>query len=206
VSGAAPPAAIVLAAGASRRFGADNKLLVDIGGQPMIARVIAAIEAAGIADVVIVTGHEAQRVAAATAGQSRRHVHNPRHDEGMGTSVAAGIAALGPETTGVLIAQGDMPDVDAALIRALVDRFAAGGADAIVHPLLPDGRQGNPVIWPRRLFAALAGLEGDKGGKRLIEAEGPNAIGVADGSAAAGIDIDTPAARAAYRAARSSQP
>lgn len=197
-----PPrlSAIVLAAGASRRFGADNKLLAAVDGQPMLARVIAAIEAAGIDDVVIVTGHDAARITAATAGPGRRHVFNPRHDEGMGTSVAAGIRALPSDVAGALVAQGDMPGVDADLITALLARFAAAGHDAVTHPRLGDGRQGNPVLWPRRLFGALARLEGDRGGKRLIEAEGTRAIGVAVAGEAAASDIDTPEALAAYRA------
>jgi len=199
-------AAIVLAAGSSTRFGRDNKLLVEIDGRPLLVRVIEAIEAGGVAPVIVVTGHEADRIAAAAAGANRLIVHNERHDRGMGTSIAVGAAALGDEIDGVLIAQGDMPAVDAALVATLRQRFIAGGCDRVVHPVLGDGRQGNPVIWPCRLFAQLRLLTGDQGGKRLITAEGDRAIGVTIAGDGPSADIDTPQELAAYLAARSSQP
>jgi molybdenum cofactor cytidylyltransferase len=203
---AASLAAVVLAAGSSRRFGADNKLLAAIDGRPLVARVVAAIEGAGIGRVIVVTGHDRERVAAALAGAGRTLVHNGDHDAGMGTSIAAGIAALGDDVDGALIAQGDMPAVDSALIAALCRAFLAHGCDRIVHPVLADGRQGNPVIWPRRLFADLARLNGDKGGKRLIEAEAGRTVGSAVAGDGAAADIDTPEQLAAYLAARASRP
>jgi molybdenum cofactor cytidylyltransferase len=199
-------AAIVLAAGSSQRFGTANKLLAEIDGTPLVVRVIAAIEDAGIERIVVVTGHEPDKIAAATARRGRRITYNERHARGMGTSIAAGIKALDDDADGALIAQGDMPAVDAALIATLTQRFIAAGGDKVVFPLLGDGRQGNPVIWPRRLFADLRRLSGDKGGKRLIAAEGSAAIAIpvtGDGPAA---DIDTPDELAAYVATRSSQP
>lgn len=203
-----PPviAAIILAAGSSRRFGADNKLLAEVDGRPLVAGVIAAAEAAGLAPILVVTGHEAERIVAATAAAGRRFVHNPRHGEGIGTSIAAGIAALGADVEGALVAQGDMPAVTADLVHRLLGPFVAGGCERIVHPVLADGRQGNPVIWPRRLFASLMTLTGDRGGKRLIEAEGEAAARIAVAGDGAMADIDTQDELAAYRSARSSQP
>jgi molybdenum cofactor cytidylyltransferase len=199
-------AAVVLAAGASRRFGNGNKLLATVEDQPLVARVIAAIEAGGIDRVVVVTGHEPDRIAQATAGRGRRITYNERHGRGMGTSIAAGIKALDSDVDGALIAQGDMPAIDASLVAALCRCFVDGGGDSIVHPVLGDGRQGNPVIWPRRLFADLRRLAGDKGGKRLIEAEGGNVLRIAVAGSAAATDIDTAAEFSAYLASRSSQP
>lgn len=199
-------AAVVLAAGSSRRFGARNKLLVEIDGVPLVARVLAAIEAGGIGRIIVVTGHEPDRIAAVAARPGCRIVHNARHAEGIGTSIAAGVAALEADIDGVLITQGDMPELSAGLVAALAGAFVDGGGDRVVHPVLADGRQGNPVIWPRRLFPELIGLSGDQGGKRLIEAQGDCAIGVATAGRGAEIDIDTVDELAAYLAARSSQP
>lgn len=202
----APPArpwiaALILAAGSSRRFGTGNKLLAELEGRPLVSRVIEAAEAAGLTPVVIVTGHEAERIVAATSSPMRQHLHNDRHREGIGTSIAAGVAALAGEVDGVLIAQGDMPALDARLVRDLATAFAANGCDRLVFPRLPDGRQGNPVIWPQRLFAALRALGGDRGGKLLIEAEGDRAVAVPASGPGAEIDIDTPAELAAYLSA-----
>lgn len=199
-------AVIVLAAGSSRRFGAENKLLVEIDARPLVTRVIEAIEAAGITRVIVVTGHEQELIEAATAKPGRRLIHNDRHGEGMGASVAVGVAALDDEVDGVLIAQGDMPAIDAKLVANLRQHFIESGCDRVVFPRLADGRQGNPVIWPKRLFGRLSALTGDKGGKRLIEAEGERAVSVAVTGDRASADIDTPEELAAYLAARSSQP
>lgn len=199
-------AAIVLAAGSSRRFGARNKLLVEIDGRSLVNRIIEAIETAGVTRVIVVTGHEQELIEAATAKPGRRLIHNDRHSEGMGSSVAVGVAALDDEVDGVLIAQGDMPAVDAKLVASLRRHFIESGCDRVVFPRLADGRQGNPVIWPKRLFGRLSALTGDKGGKRLIEAEGERAVSVAVTCDSASADIDTPEELAAYLAARASQP
>ena len=171
-----------------------------------MVRVIEAIEAAGIENILIVTGHEADRVAAATARRGRIITYNPGHAKGMGTSVAVGIAALDDAVAGALVAQGDMPALDPALIADLCHRFEDAGYDRVVYPVLPDGRQGNPVIWPRRQFTQLRTLDGDRGGKHLIESEGERAIRVAVAGPAAAADIDTPQELSAYLASRSSQP
>ena len=145
-------------------------------------------------------------MAAAVAEHDCRTVFNELYARGMGTSVACGVSALDEIIDGALIAQGDMPEVDAALIARLCHRFVEADGNCLVYPVLDDGRQGNPVIWPRRLFAALGNLQGDKGAKGLIAAEGTAAVGVAVSGMAAATDIDTPEELAAYEAIRSSQP
>ena len=194
-------AAIVLAAGLSRRFGAGNKLTADADGQPLVRRVVEQALASRAAQIVVVTGHEPDAIASALAGLPLRVVHNAHYRQGMGTSVAAGVASLDANMAGALVLLGDMPDVDAVLLDRLMQGFAEAGADRIVMPVDTDGRQRNPVLWPRRLFAALARLDGDKGGRDLIAAEGASVVrlAVADASAVS-LDIDTPEALAAWRA------
>ena len=203
-------AAIVLAAGSSRRFGAANKLLAGIDGVPLVARVVARVAESrgenGVADIVVVTGHEREAVAAALEGLAVCLVHNPRHGEGIGTSIAAGIAALGSEVEAALICLADMPETDPALIHQLIAAFAAaasfGAAPIIVPTTGSDRRQGNPVLWPRRHFAALSNLSGDQGAKALIAADAAHVVRIVSDGAAAAIDLDTPEALAAYIAAR----
>jgi molybdenum cofactor cytidylyltransferase len=199
-------AAIVLAAGSSTRFGEANKLLVRIDDVPLVVRVIEAIKRGGIEQITVVTGYQSEPMTAAITGHGCRIVHNDRHTEGMGTSVARGVSALADDVDGVLIAQGDMPEVDGALIATLRQRFVENAGDRVVYPVLDDGRQGNPVLWPKRLFGELAKLTGDKGAKQLIAAEGDNAIRAVSTGSAAAVDIDTPEELAAYEASRSSQP
>jgi molybdenum cofactor cytidylyltransferase len=193
-------AAVLLAAGSSRRYGHANKLLADIGGTPLLARVASALVQTGFAEIVVVTGHDADSVQRALASFAARlrFVHNPNHANGMGGSVATGIAALVPGIAGAVVAQGDMPAVDAALLGTLGRRFVDAGSDRITVPWLSEGRHGNPVIWPRRLFPDLRSLTGDQGGKGLIKAAGDGIERVAVNNTAATIDIDTPEQLAAY--------
>lgn len=198
-------AAILLAAGSSRRYGTDNKLLAEINGVPLICRIARALTSSRFHDIVVVTGYDAALISQALRplGATLRFTHNPQHDDGMGGSIAVGIAALSSGIDGVLIAQADMPDVDTALIAALCQHFLASGCDHITAPWIaseaePGGRQGNPVIWPRRLFPELAALSGDQGGKTLIKAAGDAVELVIIHDTSAATDIDTPAQFAAY--------
>jgi molybdenum cofactor cytidylyltransferase len=200
-------AAILLAAGSSRRYGADNKLLEDVNGTPLIMRVTTALLSAQFGQIIVVTGHQAPTIEQTLqpVSSSLQFTHNPHHQDGMGGSIATGAAALRLDIQGVLIAQADMPDVDAALIGALSQRFIACGSDYVVVPWLGEGRQGNPVIWPRRLFPNLAALSGDQGAKSLIQAEGDNIERLKINDTSAATDIDTPEQLAAYTKATSSR-
>jgi molybdenum cofactor cytidylyltransferase len=197
-----PVAAILLAAGSSRRFGADNKLLASIEGVPLVRRAALALRASRVDAILAVTGPDAAEVEAALAGLGIRFVANARHGEGLGGSIAAGVRALGESVAGALIAPGDMPALDQVPIDALLELFAAGGGDIVVYPALPDGSQRNPVIWPRRLFPRLAALAGDRGAKPLLAECREDCRPVRVASAAAFVDIDTAGELDAYRRSR----
>lgn len=198
---AATVSAVLLAAGSSRRFGGANKLLAEAAGVPLALAVARALEGARLAELVVVTGHDADRIEALLSGLGARFVHNRRHGEGIGGSIATGVAALGDGVAGALIAQADMPALTAALIDRLIRRFEEAGSARIVHPVGPDGRQRNPVIWPRRYFPELVRLSGDTGAKALIErcADGVETVPVGD--EAAFVDLDTADELARYNRA-----
>jgi molybdenum cofactor cytidylyltransferase len=162
-------AAVVLAAGASRRFGESNKLLADIDGRTLLDRVVEAVSAAGVADVVVVTGWDRAAVEAALAGQRVRLVHNARWEEGMGSSIAAGVAALNVDTSGVVIVPADLPLLTPQAIATLVEAFRAADCNRIVFPTTTGGEQRNPVLWPRAHFGALLSLPPEKGAKALLQ-------------------------------------
>ena len=115
-------AAVVLAAGRSTRMGAVNKMLAEIGGKPLVRIAAEQALASRAKPVIVVTGHERERVEQALAGLPVRFVHNPDYAEGLGTSLKAGIAAVPDESDGAIVCLGDMPQVDS---RA--DRQTAGG-------------------------------------------------------------------------------
>lgn len=162
--------AVLLAAGCSSRFGTGNKLLAEIGGKPMV-RVVAdtLVGSACFDEMIVVTGHEAEAVAHALKDLPVRCVFNANWRDGMGTSIAVGIARLSPSTKGAVIALGDMPFLDRALIERLVSTFFEHDGTSIVIPTTPFGGQRNPVMWPRRFFVRLENLRGQEGGKILLK-------------------------------------
>lgn len=198
-----PPmvAALILAAGQSRRMGHDNKLLMAVDGEVMVAHVVRAVRTAlgETAPVIVVTGHQAPKVRAALAGEAVDFVHNPDYADGLSTSLKAGLAALPAAADATLVALGDMPAVDAGMIRRLVAAFDPVAGKDIVLPV-HNGKRGNPVLWGRRHFASMAALSGDVGARHLI---GENADAVAEvemSDPAVLTDLDTPEALARYRA------
>jgi molybdenum cofactor cytidylyltransferase len=187
--------AILLAAGSSRRFLTGNKLLAEIDGVPLISRAAENLAASRIRQIVVVTGPD--RVAIIAAVEPPRQqtevvfVHNPDHLAGMGTSIAKGIGAVSNDSLGALICPGDMPSIAPTLIDQLITVFEASGCSRIVYPVTPDGRQGNPVLWPRRHFDRLAALDGASGGKTLLVELSTEALPITVGDAGTEIDIDT---------------
>lgn len=189
-------AAIVLAAGRSSRMGEHNKLLAEVDGAPMIAHVVDALLATSVRPVVVVTGHDADAVRAALAGRDVIFAHNPRYAEGMSTSLRAGLAQLGEDIDGALVALGDMPRVLAAHVEALAGAFDPAGGRAICVPTW-EGRRGNPVLFARRFFPEMRLLEGDVGARALLEKHAAAVCPVPMPDRGVTLDVDTPEALAA---------
>ena len=184
-------AAIVLAAGRASRMGA-NKLLVELDGEALVRHAVRAARAIG--PVTVVTGHDAKDVRAALADLDVACVHNAAYATGMASSIAAGIAACAADADGALICLGDMPRVTSAHLARLVAAFA--GPSSIVAPTC-HGRRGNPVLWGRDHFAALAALAGDTGARALLATHAVTWIALDDPAIL--VDVDTPDALAALR-------
>jgi molybdenum cofactor cytidylyltransferase len=192
-------AAVVLAAGRSSRMGGPNKLLAEIGGRPLVRIVAEAALASQARPVVVVTGHERERVEAALAGLPVTFVHNSHYADGLGTSLRAGIAVVPAQADGVVVCLGDMPQVDAALIDRLIAAIDPDKGALVALPTI-DGKRGNPVVWSRRFFADLMAVEGDVGARHLIGRYGEAVVEVPVTGTGVLTDIDTPEALAALRA------
>ncbi|HZF35131.1 MAG TPA: molybdopterin-binding/glycosyltransferase family 2 protein [Candidatus Angelobacter sp.] len=197
-------AAILLAAGRSSRMGVANKLLTDIDGAPMVRHAVEAATASHARPVIVVTGNEQGKVQAALRGCKATFVHNPRFAEGMSTSLQAGLAALPANVDGALVCLGDMPLVTAAALDRLIAAFSPLEGRAICVPTW-NGKRGNPVLWDRRFFVAMADLAGDVGAKHLIGEHADLVAEVAMSDDAVLTDIDTPEALAALRQAGTKQ-
>ncbi|HFD14731.1 MAG TPA: 4-diphosphocytidyl-2C-methyl-D-erythritol kinase [Rhodospirillales bacterium] len=184
-------AALVLAAGRSRRMGGPNKLLLEIGGKPMVRHVVEALLASRARPVVVVTGHEGDRVAAALAHLPVEIVTNPRHAEGLSTSLRAGLDALPEEVDGVLVCLADMPRITAPLIDRLIATFDPARGRAIVVPTC-GGKRGNPVLFGRAFFASMREIAGDVGARHLLGSFADQLVEVETGDPAVLLDLDTP--------------
>jgi molybdenum cofactor cytidylyltransferase len=192
-------AAVVLAAGRSSRMGGPNKLLAEIGGRPLVRIVAEQALASRARPVVVVTGHQRERVEAALAGLPVKCVHNPHYADGLGTSLKAAIAALPAEVDGTIVCLGDMPQVDAALIDRLIGAIDPDKGALVAVPTI-DGKRGNPVVWSRRFFPDLMAVEGDVGARHLIGRYAEAVVEVPVSGSGALTDIDTPEALAALKA------
>jgi molybdenum cofactor cytidylyltransferase len=192
-------AAVVLAAGRSTRMGAVNKLIAEIGGKPLVRIAAEQALASRASPVIVVTGHERERVEAALNGLPVRVVHNPDYAEGLGTSLKAGIAAVPENADGAIICLGDMPQVNAALIDKLITALNPERGALVVVPSIA-GRRGNPVVWSRRFFNDLMAISGDIGARHLIGSYAEAVVEVPVEGDAALIDVDTPESFSAVKA------
>jgi molybdenum cofactor cytidylyltransferase len=195
-------AALVLAAGQSRRMGPENKLLAEVDGKPMVAHAVEAVRASQAEAVIVVTGHQRDRVEAALAGLPVTCVYNPDYAQGLSTSLHRGLAALPAATDGVVVALGDMPRVEAAAIDRLIAAFDPLEGRAICVPTW-DGKRGNPVLFASRFLAEMQEIAGDVGARHLI-GEYPELVAevaMDDTDAGRGVllDVDTPEALAALK-------
>lgn len=194
-------AALVLAAGASKRFGGP-KLLARLAGRPILQYVLDVAAASGPAVTVVVLGQRADAVEAQMGWRGEHRVHNPDPRRGLSSSVQVGLAALertdpAGELEAVLILLGDQPRVRPAVIRELIH-----GADAsdrpIVAPAYADGGGHNPVLLRRAAWPVAAASKGDRGLGPIIAGRPDLVLKVAVGGA--NPDVDTPADLAALSA------
>ena len=163
-----------------------------------VARVLADVKMPGadIEVLAVTVSHDdtvAQVLMALPPAGQPRLVANPRAAQGMGTSIAAGVASLAPDVDGALIVPGDMPQLTGVLIERLLAAFISDGGSRAVHPVLGDGTKAGPVVWPRARFAQLVALEGEAGGRSLLHKAPTLAIALDITDQAALADIDTPA-------------
>ncbi len=196
---ARPPriAAIVPAAGTSSRMG-RNKLAEKVRGKPLVRHAVDAALAGGLDPVIVVTGHDAQRVREALAGANVRFVQNDDFAQGLSTSLRAGLQAVPPDRTGAMVLLGDMPGVSAALERRVAAAFDPARGRAICVATA-NGRRGHPVLWGRQFFAEMQILHGDTGARAIMAAHPDLVWEIEAGDEAPLADIDTPEALEAHR-------
>ena len=180
-------AAVVLAAGLARRMG-RQKLLLDFKGKPVVRWSVEAV-LPHVGDCVVVTGQDDAAVRAALAGLAVRFAVNPRPQDGQGSSIAVGIAALKPQTSVAVIMLGDQLRTPADVVPTLLDTQKRS-RKAIVAPSYR-GTRGTPVVFSSEVFPELRALHGDEGARAVVAAR-PERVEVVALDVAMPADVDTP--------------
>lgn len=177
--------ALVLAAGTASRFGSTKQLAL-VGDRPLVRHVVEVALAAGVGDVLVVTGHDADAVEAELGDDPRvRTVRNPRPEDGMASSLRVGVEAL-RRGRSVVVLLADQPGIAPEHVRAVLDAVRDRPAARVRYR----DHAGHPVAFRADQVGALAGLRGDVGARGLLRELGPHEVEV---DTDAPPDVDTPA-------------
>ena len=179
---------IILASGFSRRM-EDEKLLLAVGGVPMVERVVRAAQSPLIAEGILIYRRDA--VKEIGKRYNLKTVYNPHAEEGQSAAVKLGISSAQPAADGFMFFVGDQPCLTQSTVNELIGIFAEKKSSVVVP--LYRGRRGNPVIFPSLLRDTLLRLEGDCGGRTVIEGMENNIVLVPIDVGNEGNDIDTKA-------------
>jgi molybdenum cofactor cytidylyltransferase len=159
--------AIVLAAGEGKRFGGTKQLEL-VSGKPLVQYAIDAAAGADVGEIVVVLGHDAQRVAEALdLPDIARTVVNERYAEGQAASLAAGLDALDDASDAAVVLLADQPGITADDVRALARMYALRRSP-VVRLRFRNGP--GPALLSREIWHEVLALQGDTGARALIDA------------------------------------
>ena len=165
-AGAGPVAGILLAAGTSSRMGC-NKLLFELGGESVLRGAARRALAGGLSPLLVVLGHQAERTRQELDGLACQAVINPDYDQGITSSLRAGVSALPPGVPAAMVLLADMPRVSAEMIAGLVARYRATGAPLVISDY--EGVNAPPMLYDRRLFDELRAMTGGGCGRQVVK-------------------------------------
>lgn len=157
--------AIVLAAGMSKRMGTAKQLL-RLGTETILERTLRNVRASAVSEIVLVLGHAAESVEKEVSSERIKIVRNQDYQQGMGTSLRAGLAAIDQQADAALIVLADQPFVEPATINQLIACHAAEKPQIVIPTF--NGFRGNPVLLDRSVFAELQSLTGDVGCRAIF--------------------------------------
>jgi len=160
-------AGIILAAGASTRFGSPKQLL-DWHGRPFIRQVAETALRAQLDPVIVVTGAHNLKIEAALKDLPLKIVYNPEYMKGQSSSIKTGLESLSPNAGAAVFLLADQPQIPVEVIQALKEAHSRG-LPSIIAPLVLEERRANPVLFDRRTFPDLTQLTGDVGGRAIFD-------------------------------------
>jgi molybdenum cofactor cytidylyltransferase len=167
-----------------------QKLLLPVGGRPMVRRVVDAAVGSRAARTIVVIGHEADAVREALDGAPVVVTANGDYAAGMSTSLQAGLRATPGMCGAAIFLLGDQPYVTSALLDEMIDRFVSTGA-AVVRPVV-GGRHANPVLMSAALFPEILEQRGDVGGREIVERHAGEVSLISVDDPRLCVDVDSP--------------
>jgi molybdenum cofactor cytidylyltransferase len=183
-----PVAGILLAAGTSSRMG-SNKLLFELQGETLLRRSARQALAGGLSPLLVVLGHQADRARRELDGLPCEVTVNPAYEQGISSSLQAGVAALPAGCRAAMVLLADMPHVTTAMIAGLVARYRATGAQLVISDY--EGVNAPPMLYDRSLFGELQTMTGGGCGRQVVKRHRGEAEVVA-WPVAALADLDVP--------------
>lgn len=184
-------AGVILSAGESSRMG-QPKALLPIGGQTFIEKIVGALREAGLQNIIVVLGHDAEAMRQKIAHLPVTILVNPDYRKGQLSSLRVAIRHLlaNDSCSGLLVHLVDHPYIDAPLVNLLIQRFEDSGK-LIAVPRF-HGKRGHPVIFARSLFDELLKAPEDQGAKAVVNAHRDETLEIETEDAGITLDIDTP--------------
>lgn len=182
--------AIILAAGQSQRMG-QNKFLLPWGKKKMIKQTLEIYLESPLAEIILVLGHEAERILEEISPLPVKIMINSAYPEGMSSSLRCGLLAVNQETTGILIALGDQPGIRREVVADLVGAFQKFYPRQNIFVPTYAGQRGHPVIFSKKFFGEIEQLRGDVGGREILSRNETEILEVQVESEGILWDIDT---------------
>jgi len=180
--------AILLAAGESNRMG-QPKQLMPFGHNTIVERTIDNLLNSAVSETIVVLGYKDKEIRKTIPGKPIKIAINPDYQQGMSTSIIAGLKQVDKRARAVLIALGDQPFVNSQTITSLMEAFIANSRGILIP--VYQGRRGNPVIFAIKYKGELLNLKGDVGGREIIKRHPDDVLEVAVNCEGVLLDIDT---------------
>ena len=161
-----PVAGILLAAGTSSRMG-RNKMLFELNGESVLRGAARRALAAGLSPLLVVLGHEAEKSRAELDGLPCEIVINPNYEQGINSSLKAGISAVPAEAQAVVVMLADMPFVTPEMFSGLIDRYRSTEAPLVISDY--EGVNAPPMLYDKSLFGELLAMTGEGCGRQVVK-------------------------------------
>ena len=182
--------AVLLAAGRSERMGRNNKLLLNVDGIPLVRKSAINILNSNVTSMTVVTGFDENKIINALSGLNVNFVKNINFQEGLSSSLKAGLANITPTPSAVIICLADMPKIQPEYINQLIENFNPLKGWEICIPT-NNGKRGNPVLIGSRFFPYIFETSGDFGAKQVMKQHSDKIVEVEIGTSDIHFDIDT---------------